>query len=44
MVKYVGGVYCFEGVEGLVDEVLVVVVRKILGMNDVVYVCFYEFL
>jgi len=36
--------HCLEGAEGLVDEVLAVVIGKVLGANDAVHVCFHEFL
>ena len=34
----------FEGAKGLVDEVLTVIVRKILGADDAMHVRFHELL
>ena len=40
----VGGVHGFQGSEGLVDEVLTVVVGQILCADDSVHVCLHQFL
>lgn len=36
--------HCLERTEGLVDEVLAVVVGEVLGADDTVHVCFHELL
>lgn len=43
-VKNVGGMHGLQRAEGLVDEVLAVVVRKVLGSNDTVHVRLHELL
>lgn len=43
-VKDVGGVHGFEGTEGLVNEVLAVVIGEVLGANDTVHISLHEFL
>lgn len=43
-VKNVGGMHGLQGAEGLVDEVLAVVVGEILGSNDTVHVRLHELL
>ena len=40
----VGGVHSLEGAESLVDEVLAVVVRKLLCADDAVHVSLHELL
>lgn len=41
---HIGGVQCLERAESLVDEILSVVVRKILGSNHTVHIGFHELL
>ena len=40
----VGRVHGFEGAEGLIDEVLTMIVGKILGADDTVHIRFHELL
>ena len=43
-VEDVGRMHCLEGAEGLVNEVLAVVVGEVLRANDTVHICFHELL
>lgn len=42
--KNIGAVHGLEGAEGLVDEVLAMIVGEILGANDTVHIRFHELL
>ena len=43
-VEDVGRMHCLESAEGLVNEVLAVVVGEVLSANDAVHICFHELL
>lgn len=36
--------HCLESSEGLIDEVLAVIVRQLLGSDDSVHICLHQFL
>jgi hypothetical protein len=40
----VGGVHSLKSSEGLVDEVLAMVIGEVLSSNDAVHVCLHQFL
>ena len=43
-VEDICGVHCFDRTQGLVDEVLAMVVGEVLGTDDSVHVSFHQFL